>query len=134
MEVKENLISFKVLWSGEPEKNADTQRTRDVMTDWLSNEALEVELKSCGAPKDGPISFTFENHYSESSADKALLKMNLRKLIKAFCENKDVEKFWLQWNDVTDDIIWEDYGTSSGFNDAEHKKGDNILIYQIKTK
>lgn len=134
MEVKENLILFKVLWSGEPEKGVATQRTKDVMANWLSNEALEVELISCGAPKNGPISFIFESHYSETDEDKAILKMNLRKLIKVFYENKDVEKLWLQWNDVTDDIIWEDYGTAPVFNDVEHEKGDYILIYQIKAK
>jgi len=134
MEVKENLILFKVLWSGKHERVTDTRKTKDAMGNWLSNEALEVELISCGAPENGPISFTFENHYSERDEDKVLLKMNLRKLIKVFCENKDVEKLWLQWNDMTDDIIWEDYGTTPVFNDIEHEKGDYILIYQIKAK
>lgn len=131
MQVKENLVSFKVLWSGKPNRITNTQKTNDTVSEWLTNEALEMKLVSCGSPEDGPITFNFESNYSESIGEKALLKMNLRKLIKSFCENKEVERLWLQWNDVTDDIIWEDYGTTAEFNDVVHKKGDYILIHQI---
>ena len=62
--------------------------------------------------------------------DKKLLAMHLRKLIKLFRENTEVDKLWLKWNDIVDDIIWTDEKAQIDINRVEHKKGDYIQVHQ----
>lgn len=130
MKVKENLICFQILWKGEHDRIADTRKTMESITEWLSNEAMEISLELCGSSKDGPIDLIFESHYSESDTDKRLLIMHLRELITIFRSNVNVAKVWLKWNDITDDIIWTDGEAQIEMNRLEHQKGDNILIHQ----
>ena len=130
MEVKENLISLKVLWRGKLDRVADTQRTKDAIAEWLLNEDVEISMELCGAPKEGPIDLVLENHYSDGEVDKKLLAMHLRELIKLFRENTEVDKLWLKWNDIVDDIIWTDEKAQIDINRVEHKKGDYIQVHQ----
>lgn len=130
MKVKENLICFQILWKGEYDRIADTRKTMESITEWLSNEAMEISLELCGSSKDGPIDLIFESHYSESDTDKRLLIMHLRELLTIFRSNVNVAKVWLKWNDITDDIIWTDGEAQIEMNRLEHQKGDNILIHQ----
>ena len=129
MEVKENLISFRVLWTGVPERIANTQKTKEVISKWLANEHMEISLILCGASKNGPIDLVLENHYSNAEVDKRLLTMHLRKLINLFRENGEIDRVWLKWNDTTDDIIWTDYEAQTEINKTEHERGDYILIH-----
>jgi len=126
MEVKENLISFKVLWKGEPDRVKDALKTKGIATEWLSHEGIDISIKQCGASKNGPIDLVFE---SESFNCK-LVKMYFCELIDLFRQNTEVDKVWLRWNDVTDDIIWTDKEAKMEMNRNYHNKKDYILIHQ----
>lgn len=134
MEVKENLISFKVLWRGILDRVAGTLKTKEAIAEWLANEAMDISLESCGASKDGPIDLVLENQYSEIEAEKRLLAMHLRELINLFRENSEIDKLWLKWNDTTDDIVWTDKVAQTEMNKVIHKKEDYILIHQYIKK
>ena len=132
MEVKENLISFRVLWKGNLDRVTDTLKTKQAIAEWLNNEAMEISLELCGTPIDGPIDLIFESHYSNSEIDNRLLNMHIRELLTLFRENAEIAKVWLKWNDITDDIIWTDSEAQIEMNRIERQKGDYILIKHQK--
>lgn len=125
MIVKENLISFRVLWTGNHGEVADTPKTRELVSQWLVNQEQDIRLELCGASKEGPIDLVFE-----SIGNKNQTKHLTEELITLFRENTEVERIWLKWNDITDDIIWTDYEAKRELNKKYHEKGDYILIHQ----
>ena len=42
MLVKENLISFQILWKDYIKKAASTQKTKEIFAQWLDNEVMDV--------------------------------------------------------------------------------------------
>ena len=129
MLVKENLISFQILWKDYIKKAASTQKTKEIFAKWLDNEVMDVHLDSCGAPKDGPIDLVFENIYWENNMSKTITDNQINRLIELFRKNTEVEKLWLKWNDITDDIIWTDNEAKKELNKELHQKEDYILIH-----
>ena len=130
MVVNEKLIELRILWKGEHDRIVDSEKTKNAIATWLSNEVMEIDLKLCGAPNDGPISLIFASSYSDSETDKRILEMHLHELLKLFRTNNGIEKVWLKWNDITDDIIWTDEDAQKELNRTLHEKGDYILIHK----
>ena len=129
MLVKENLISFQILWKDYIKKAASTQKTKEIFDKWLNNESMDVHLDSCGAPNEGPIDLVFENIYWENNMSKTITDNQINGLIELFRKNTEVEKLWLKWNDITDDIIWTDNEAKKELNKELHQKEDYILIH-----
>ena len=126
MEVKENLISFKVLWKGDSDRVEGAKRTKEIVTEWLSNGIMEISIELCGASKNGPIDLVFES----KTQNCKLVKMFFCELIDLFRQNAEVDKIWLKWNNITDEIIWTDKVAKFELNNKFHEKGDYILIHQ----
>lgn len=127
MEVKEKLISFRVLWKGNSGRVRDSLKTKEIVAEWLSYGGMEeISIELCGASKDGPIDLVFESQTSNS----VLVKMYFEKLIDSFRQNTKVDKVWLKWNDITDDIIWTNKEAKMEMNRNYHDKEDYILIHQ----
>lgn len=126
MQVKENMISFCILWNGLNDRVTDSQKTEDIVCNWLVNNAKEFSLVECGASKDGPIDLVIENYNSSSEQ----VVTYLRELINLFRANTEIERIWLKWNDVTDDFIWTDIEAKLDMNKNEHKKEDYILVHK----
>lgn len=124
MIVKENLISFRVLWAGNYGRVVDTQRTRELVSLWLVNQEEDVRLELCGASMDGPIDLVFES-IGNKNKTKYLIE-----LITMFRKNTEVERIWLKWNDITDDFIWTDKEAKIEMNKKEYEKKDYILIHK----
>ena len=129
MLVKENLISFQILWKDYIKKAASTQKTKEIFAQWLDNEVMDVHLDLCGAPKEGPIDLVFENIYWENNMSKTITDNQINGLIELFRKNTEVEKLWLKWNDITDDIIWTEKEAKKELNKELHQKEDYILIH-----
>lgn len=130
MEVKENLISFRVLWKGKTDRVSDTLRTKAIISNWLSDETILIKLELCGAPINGPIDLVLESSYPSGEENCKLLNMRLRELLTTFRENTDIERVWLKWNDITDDIIWTDIEAIAQMDRRLHDKGNYILIHK----
>ena len=126
MQVKENVISFCILWKGLNDRITDSRKTKDLVRNWFVNNAKEFSLIECGASKDGPIDLVIENHYLSSEQ----VVTYLRELINLFRANTEVERIWLKWNNVTDDFIWTDQEAKLDMNKNEHQKEDYILVHQ----
>ena len=124
MIVKENLISFRVLWAGNYGKVVDTRRTRELVSLWLVKKEEDIRLELCGASMDGPIDLVFE-----SIGNKNITKY-LLEFITILRENTEVERIWLKWNDITDDFIWTDNEAKRELNKRIYNKEEYILINQ----